>query len=101
MAYRKSKTSPEAKQPFGSTLAGARQSRGIRQDELAHRLGLTPATLSRIEHGGGFRVGTLLDLARELKLEPLLVPKEHVPAVRALLRDLQATTETPDRPRFA
>jgi transcriptional regulator with XRE-family HTH domain len=89
------------RQPLGGVLAGVRRSRGIRQDELARRLGLTPATLSRIEHGGGFRVGTLLDIARELKLEPILVPKEHVPAVRALLRDLQAPTEAPDRPRFA
>jgi len=48
---------------------------------------MTNANLSRIEHGGDFRVTTLLDVARVLGLEPMLVPKRSVPAVRALLAE--------------
>jgi hypothetical protein len=49
---------------------------------------MSGANLSRIEHGADLRVSTLLEVARALQLEPLLVPKEYLPAVRALLDDL-------------
>ncbi|MBV9409719.1 MAG: hypothetical protein JO164_12905 [Candidatus Eremiobacteraeota bacterium] len=44
------------------------------------------------------RVSTLLDIARELRVEPLLVPKELVPPVRALL-SAPADGEPADRER--
>lgn len=59
--------------------------------------------LSRIEHGADLRVSTLLDIARELRLEPVLVPKLQLSAVRGLLASLGAE-EAPGRPergRFA
>jgi transcriptional regulator with XRE-family HTH domain len=68
------------------------------QAELAWRLRMSPANLSRIEHGADFRVSTLLEIARELKLEPLLIPKELVPAVRAIVD--AADGEAPERGRF-
>ena len=58
---------------------------------------MSAANLSRIEHGADFRVSTLLELARELKLEPILVPKELVPAVRAVMHDDRGA---PERGRF-
>lgn len=87
--------------PVGGLLAAARRSRGIRQVELARRLGVTNANISRIEHGADLKVSTLIDLARELRLEPLLVPKEHVNAVRGLLDTLQTGDDgATQRPRF-
>jgi transcriptional regulator with XRE-family HTH domain len=82
-------------------LAVARRARGLSQAELADRLGVTNANISRIERGSDLKVSTLVDVARELKFEPLLVPKEHLSSVRALLGSLQHDdTAQPERPRF-
>jgi transcriptional regulator with XRE-family HTH domain len=87
--------------PVGRLLAAARERLGLSQSELARRLGVSGANLSRIEHGADLRVSTLLDVARALQLEPMLVPKESVPSVRALLDDLQRPSPTePERGRF-
>jgi transcriptional regulator with XRE-family HTH domain len=88
---------------LGPLLARARRERGLSQSELARRLGMSAPHLSRIEHGADLRVSTLLDVARELKLEPVLVPKHRLATVRALLA-AEAQEESPERPergRFA
>jgi transcriptional regulator with XRE-family HTH domain len=90
-----------AEAPVGRILAATRERLGLSQSELARRLSVSGANLSRIEHGADLRVSTLLDVARALQLEPMLVPKEHVPSVRALLDDLQRPHDTqPERGRF-
>ncbi len=88
---------------LGSLLACARRERGLSQAELARRLGMSGPHLSRIEHGADLRVSTLLDLARELKLEPVLVPKQRLATVRALLvaEVEDDAPERPERGRFA
>ncbi len=87
--------------PLGRILAAARERLGLSQSELARRLRVSGANLSRIEHGSDLRVSTLLEIARALQLEPMLVPKEQVPSVRALLDDLQRPHDaTPERGRF-
>jgi len=45
---------------------------------------MSAANLSRIEHGADFRVSTLLEIARALQFEPVLVPKRVLAAVRDL-----------------
>ena len=92
-----------AGEPIGRYLAKARHGRRLTLAQLGERVGVSAARISRIEHGADLRLSTLLDLARALKFEPLLVPTEHLPAVRALLASL-ASPETPDesdRARFA
>jgi HTH-type transcriptional regulator / antitoxin HipB len=84
---------------LGRGLRERRLRRKVAQGELAARLGMSAANLSRIEHGADFRVSTLLELARELRLEPILVPKEHVPAVRAIIDE--RGDEAHERGRFA
>ena len=85
----------------GRLLALARRARGLSQTELARRLNVTNANISRIEHGSDLKVSTLIDLARELRLEPLLVPKEHLSSVRGLLDALQhGESDQHERPRF-
>ncbi|MDQ6926011.1 MAG: helix-turn-helix domain-containing protein [Candidatus Eremiobacteraeota bacterium] len=86
---------------LGIQLGTIRRSRRVSQYELAAKLGIAGSNLSRIEHGADFRVSTLLDLARALRLEPILVPKEHVPAVRAIIDASAAQHDaSPERGRF-
>ncbi len=63
----------------------ARESKGLTQSDLGSRIGQPQSAVSRIERGGDLRVSTLLELARVLEMEPVLVPKHLVPAVHALL----------------
>jgi HTH-type transcriptional regulator / antitoxin HipB len=85
---------------LGRILAEARERAGLSQTELARRLNVSGANLSRIEHGSDLRVSTLLEIARALQLEPLLVPKNLVPAVRAMLEEPSNGHEQPERGRF-
>ena len=64
----------------------ARRSRLLSQEVLGERLGVPQAHLSLIETGRGLpRVETLLDLARLLDHELVLVPRSLAPAVAALI----------------
>ena len=77
--------------------------RGLSQTQLAATLNVSNANISRIEHGADLRVSTLVEIARALKMEPVLVPKEHITAVRALLdsiSDSRNEDEPIQRPRF-
>jgi len=86
-------------QPIGRLLADERARQGISQNSLARTLGVSAANLSRIEHGADLRVSTLLELARALGLEPMLVPKRAATAVRSVLEDL-TTAPSSQRGRF-
>jgi transcriptional regulator with XRE-family HTH domain len=87
----------------GSLIAAARRLRNVSQTDLAASLGVSNANISRIERGADLRVSTLVELARALRFEPVLIPKEHIGAVRALLETLgtQAASVEPQKPRFA
>lgn len=83
-------------------LRRLRDERGVSQVGLAQRLGVAASHISRIEHGADPRLSTFVEMARALQAEPILVPREHVSAVRALLEDLKRRNEgAPERPRFA
>jgi HTH-type transcriptional regulator/antitoxin HipB len=62
-----------------------REARGLTQSKLGNRIGQLQSAVSRIERGGDLRVSTLLEMARVLELEPMLIPKRLVPAVQALI----------------
>ncbi len=63
----------------------AREAKELTQSDLGRRIGQPQSAISRIERGGDIRLSTLLELARVLELEPILVPKHLVPAVQALV----------------
>ena len=62
-----------------------REAKALTQSDLGARIGQPQSAVSRIEHGGDLRLSTLLEMARVLDLEPVLVPKHLIPAVHALL----------------
>jgi HTH-type transcriptional regulator / antitoxin HipB len=84
---------PRLPTTFAAAFRSRRRERKVTQASLARRLGMSVSNLSRIEHGADFRVSTLLDLARELRLEPVLVPKEMVPAIRSMLSHAEHEAE--------
>ncbi len=67
-------------------LRHSREGKSFTQSDMGARIGQPQSAVSRIERGGDLRVSTLLEMARVLELEPVLIPKHLVPAVHALIR---------------
>ena len=86
-------------------LKAARLAKGLSQRELSVRTGLTQAHLSRIENAAvDIRLSNLIELARVLDLELVLVPRRLAPAVRNIVRSHRSTDDPPaarSRPRPA
>jgi transcriptional regulator with XRE-family HTH domain len=71
-----------------AALIGARHKKGWSQAELGRRVGLPQMHISAIETGKVTpRFDTLLEVARALDQDLLLVPRAAVPLVRAMLRE--------------
>lgn len=69
------------------TLKAARLAKRLSQRELSVRTGLTQAHISRIENAAvDIRLPNLIELARVLDLEMMLVPRRLAPAVRNIIR---------------
>lgn len=67
-------------------LKQARARRGLSQRALGAKAGLPQSHVSKIENGGAdIRLSSLVELARVLELEPMLVPRRLVPAVEAII----------------
>jgi transcriptional regulator with XRE-family HTH domain len=59
---------------FGENVRAARKARGWTQEELAHRSGLAPVQISRIERGvREIRLTTLVCLLKALDVDPDLL----------------------------
>ena len=68
-------------------LKDARKHKGLSQAELGRKVGLPQSYISKIESGSiDIRLSSLLEMARALELEPMLVPRQLVPAVQSLTR---------------
>lgn len=83
---------PDA-EAVGKLLGTARRALHLSQAELARRLGVSQVNVSRIEAGGDMRVSTLIDIARALGFELMIVPKAAAPAVRSVLDDVTPRSE--------
>lgn len=76
-------------------LKQARTTRGWSQVELGRRTGLPQTHISAIETGKVVpRFDTLLDLVRVLNRDLLMVPRELVPAVQAVIRAYREEDQT-------
>lgn len=70
------------------TLAQARRRKELTQASLGAMIGLPQSHISNIERGKtDLRLSSLLEMARLLDLEVTLVPRNYLPAVRAIISD--------------
>ncbi len=69
-----------------NTLYKARQSRGLTQTDLSNLLQLGQSYVSQLERGKhDIKLSTLVDWARVLDLELMLIPRKNVQAVAFLI----------------
>jgi len=77
--------------PIVAALVSARQRAGLSQRALGAKVGISQSHLSKIERAAvDPQVSSLVEIARALGVELMLVPKQLVPAVQALEREAQA-----------
>jgi HTH-type transcriptional regulator/antitoxin HipB len=70
---------------FAKKLQEARKAKGLTQGELGAKIGLPQSHISQIEAGKiDVRLSSLLEIARFLDLEPMLIPRPLIPAVRSI-----------------
>ncbi len=82
-----------------AALKTARRKKTLSQRELSARTGVPQSHVSRIESGAvDMKLSSLVELARVLDLEVMLVPRKAVPAVQAVL---QGTEEPSARPVYS
>ena len=81
---------------LGTALKKNRLKMGLSQRTLAVKVGVPQSHISKIESGlVNLRASSLVELARSLDLELMLVPRTLVPTVLAL----QQNSEKTSRPR--
>ena len=75
-----------ATEHIASTLKNARKSKGLTQRGLGKSVAVPQSHISKIENGVvDLRISSLVELARVLDLELMLVPRESVPAVQSIM----------------
>jgi transcriptional regulator with XRE-family HTH domain len=74
---------------LAAALAAARRRAGLNQKELAARIGADQSYVSKVERGAvDLQASTLIEFARAQDLELMLIPRQLVPAVQALQREI-------------
>ena len=68
-------------------IKARRQQLGLQQKDMKLRIGMNQQQYQRIESGGNPQLETLELVAEGLEAELLLVPKDKLLAVKALLRE--------------
>lgn len=70
------------------TIQHQRRRKGLSQAQLGRRLHMPQSQIARIERGSSdVRLSTIVEIARALDLEPMLVPKHLTTAVRYMIAD--------------
>lgn len=73
-------------EPIIHRLRSLRQDAGVSQRELSRRTGITQSHISQTESGrSDAGLSTVIQLARALDLELMLVPKKLIPAVEGII----------------
>ncbi|WP_119272276.1 helix-turn-helix domain-containing protein [Taklimakanibacter deserti] len=84
---------------IGKDLKKARQGKGLSQRALSAASGVPQGHISKIETGTvDLRLSSLIELARILDLELMLVPRKYIPAVQSIVR--QASADQNQRPAY-
>ncbi|MCY4260429.1 MAG: helix-turn-helix transcriptional regulator [Rhodobacteraceae bacterium] len=77
-----------ATEPVTLSLKAARERKGLSQRTLGAQAGVPQSHISRIEKGVvDLRLSSLVELARTLDLELMLVPRGKTAVVQAIIRD--------------
>ena len=64
----------------------ARQEKGLKQSEFGNKIGLPQSHISKIERGETDpRLSTVVDMARIVDRELILVPRRLAPAIRSMI----------------
>src|SRR5690349_3022886 len=70
------------------TIRLQRRRKGMSQSQLGRLLHMPQSQIARIERGSSdVRHSTIVDIARALDLEPMLIPKHLTTAVRYMIAD--------------
>lgn len=70
-------------------IRAAREKKGLSQRAFAKSIGMPQSRLSKIENGIiDLQTSNILELARSLDLELMLIPRQVVQAVNSLVRQL-------------
>lgn len=77
---------------LSKALKRAREAAKLSQRALGKRVGMPQAQISKIENArADLRASTMIELARALDLEVILVPRKQAPVVKGLIRLSDAT----------
>lgn len=80
-----------------SQLKARRLQLGLQQKDMKLRIGMNQQQYQRIEAGGNPRLDTLELIAEGLETELLLIPKDKIRAVKALLMADEEALSTQDK----
>ena len=76
-----------ATEDIAGSLKAARECKALSQRALGAKAGIPQSHISKIENGAvDLRLSSMVELARVLDLEVMLVPRRKLPAVRAIIR---------------
>jgi transcriptional regulator with XRE-family HTH domain len=83
---------PYATDDILQTLRSARENTSLSQRDLSARIGVPQSHISKIESGAtDLRLSTLVEFARALDYELVLVPRKLLPAVEAIVSNPSST----------
>jgi transcriptional regulator with XRE-family HTH domain len=75
----------ESIQHIAAAIKAARKKKGLSQRELSAKVKIPQSHISKIEKGlVDLQVSSLIQIARALELEPVLISRMYLPAVRAI-----------------
>lgn len=93
---------PYATDEIVANLKAARERTGLTQRDLSARIGVPQSHISKIESGTtDLRLSSLIELARALDHEVVLVPRRLLPAIEAIVSNAASSLSTDTRQQSA
>lgn len=87
---------------LAEALRAAREGKKLSQRALSKATGMPQAQISKIENAAvDMKASTLIELARALDLEAMLVPRKYVPAVKGIVDSAERESGESASPRAA
>lgn len=83
-------------QAFAQMIKAAREKKGLSQRALAAKTGVPQSHISKVEAGAvDLQTSSLIEIARALDLELMLIPRALLPAAQALQRGTESEAQFP------